>query len=89
MAWREITVGETRWAVAPVAERVANTQAWRLVLSCRCDGEPRRPLWAATGLQSSSRTDLYAQADRLSDARVAAVVAGFIEARTPGPERVG
>ena len=23
MAWREVTVGETRWAVAPVAERVA------------------------------------------------------------------
>ena len=40
MAWREITVGETRWAVAPVAERVAHTQAWRLVLSCRCAGEP-------------------------------------------------
>ncbi|MDZ4863168.1 MAG: hypothetical protein SGJ01_06945 [Gemmatimonadota bacterium] len=78
MAWREITVGETRWAVAPVAERVANTQAWRLVLSCRCDGQARRSLWASTGLQSSSRTDLYAQADRLSDARVAAALAARI-----------
>lgn len=79
MAWREVTVGETKWAVAPVAERVANTHAWRLVLSCRCAGEIRRPLWAATGLQSSSRSDLYAQADRLSDARVAAVVASHVE----------
>lgn len=79
MAWREVVVGETRWAVAPVAERVANTHAWRLVLSCRCAGEARRPLWAATGLQSSSRSDLYAQADRLSDARVAAVVASHVQ----------
>ncbi len=83
MAWREITVGETRWAVAPVAERVANTQAWRLVLSCRCDGQARRAFWASTGLQSASRTDLYAQADRLSDARVAAVVAGLLESGLP------
>jgi len=79
MAWREVTIGETRWAIAPVAERVANTHAWRLVLSCRCAGEARRPLWAATGLQSSSRSDLYAQADRLSDARVAAVVASHVQ----------
>lgn len=86
MAWREITVGETRWAVAPVAERVANTHAWRLVLSCRRDGEARRALWASTGLQSSSRTDLYAQADRLSDARVAAVVATLVEARGTAPD---
>ncbi len=83
MAWREVTVGETRWAVAPVAERVANTQAWRLVLSCRCAGEARRPLWATTGLQSSSRSDLYAQADRLSDAKVAAVVASHVQPATP------
>lgn len=61
--------------MAPVAERVANTHAWRLVLSCRVAGESRGALWASTGLQSSSRSDLYAQADRLSDDKVAAVVA--------------
>jgi hypothetical protein len=75
MPWREITVGETRWSVAPVAERVANTRAWRLVLSCRPQGELGRSVWASTTLQSFSRSDLYAQADRLSDAKVAAVVA--------------
>lgn len=75
MSWREVTIGEIRWAVAPVAERVANTHAWRLVLSCRATGQDRRPLWASTALQSSSRSDLYAQADRLSDDKVAAVVA--------------
>jgi hypothetical protein len=78
MSWREVTVGDTRWSVAPVAERVANTHAWRLVLSCRVAGEAQRPVWASTGLQSSSRSDLYAQADRLSDDKVAAVVARYL-----------
>jgi len=64
--------------VAPVAERVANSHAWRLVLSCRASGETPRALWASTGLQSSSRSDLYAQADRLSDDKVAAAVARHI-----------
>lgn len=78
MSWREITVGETRWSVAPVAERVANSHAWRLMLSCRTAGEAPRALWASAGLQSSSRSDLYAQADRLSDDKVAAAVAKHI-----------
>lgn len=75
MPWKEISVGETRWAVAPVAERVANTPAWRLVLNCRPLGNTGRSVWASTTLQSFSRSDLYAQADRLTDAKVAAVVA--------------
>jgi hypothetical protein len=78
MAWKEVTVGDTRWLVAPVAERTANTRSWRLLLSCRCAGEARPAVWADTELESSSRSDLYAQADRLSDARVAAVVARHI-----------
>ncbi len=79
MSWREITVGQTRWSVAPVAERVVNTHGWRLMLSCRAAGEvTARAVWASTGLQSSSRSDLYAQADRLSDDKVAAVVARHI-----------
>ncbi len=83
MAWKEVTIGETRWSVAPVAERTASTRAWRLLLSCRCAGEPRRAVWADTELESSSRSDLYAQADRLSDDRVAAVLARCIASR-PG-----
>jgi hypothetical protein len=50
-----------------------------LVFSCRAAGEPTpRALWATTGLQSSSRSDLYAQADRLTDDKVAAAVARHI-----------
>lgn len=74
MAWREVIIGEMRWAVSPVAERVPNSHAWRLVLNCRGAGEQSRPVWAPTSLQSSSRSDLYAQADRMSDARLKAVV---------------
>ena len=83
MAWKEVTVGDTRWSVAPVVERVANAGSWRLMLSCRCAGEPRRSVWAPTELQSSSRSDLYAQADRLSDDRVAAALARHIAHRPP------
>jgi len=79
MPWKEVTVGDTTWSVAPVAERVGDAHAWRLMLSCRCAGSARRSVWASTGLHSSSRSDLYAQADRLSDARVAAVLASQLE----------
>jgi len=78
MSWREVLVGETRWSVAPVAERVANTHGWRLMLSCRVTGDGQGAVWASTGLQSSSRSDLYAQADRLSDDKVAAAVARHV-----------
>jgi len=79
MAWREIHLGGVRWAVAPVAERVANAPSWRLVLSYRNATEPRRPVWASTGLTSSSRSDLYAQADRMPDERLTAVLAQHLE----------
>jgi hypothetical protein len=73
MAWREIIIGDTTYSVSPVAERVPNSHAWRLVLNCRT-GDRLSQVWAATSLQSSSRSDLYAQADRLSDSRLKAVV---------------
>lgn len=85
MPWKEVVVGDATWTVAPVAERVANTQAWRLVLSCRCAGAERRSVWASTGLQSTSRSDLYAQADRLSDERVKAVLTRYL---TPAPSAI-
>jgi hypothetical protein len=78
MSWKEVQIGDIRWTVSPVVERVAHTHAWRLVLNCRSTGELGRTVWATTSLQSSSRSDLYAQADRLSDARVAAVVAEHV-----------
>ncbi len=78
MAWKEVQVGDMLWVVSPVAERVAHTHAWRLVLNCKSRGESARTVWAETSLQSSSRSDLYAQADRLSEARLLAVVAQHV-----------
>ncbi len=78
MAWKEVQIGDVQWTVSPVAERVAHTHAWRLVLNCRSRGEAGRTVWATTSLQSSSRSDLYAQADRLSEARLLAVVAQHV-----------
>lgn len=78
MAWKEVQIGDVQWTVSPVAERVAHSHAWRLVLNCRSRGEGGRTVWAQTTLQSSSRSDLYAQADRLSEARLTAVVAQHV-----------
>lgn len=81
MAWKEVQIGDVQWTVSPVAERVAHSHAWRLVLNCRSRGEGGgRTVWAATSLESSSRSDLYAQADRLSEARLVAVVAQHVTA---------
>jgi len=68
MAWREIVVGRTRWSVSPVAEKTDRSGSWRLVLAFR-PSPPQRPssIWAPTGLKADSRSDLFVQADRLSD----------------------
>jgi hypothetical protein len=78
MAWKEVQVGDKLWTVSPVVERVAHTHSWRLVLNCKFRGESVRTVWAETSLHSSSRSDLYAQADRLSEARLTAVVAQHV-----------
>jgi hypothetical protein len=81
MAWREIIIGDVLYTVSPVAERVPNSHAWRLVLNCR-NRDRSTQMWAATSLQSSSRSDLYAQADRLSDSRLKAVVTEHVSQST-------
>ena len=75
MAWREITVGETRWNVSPVAEKTQRTNAWRLVLSFRPSPPHRRSICAPTALQAASRTDLFAKADRLTIDKIVAALA--------------
>jgi hypothetical protein len=80
MPWREVVLGDTRWSVVPVAERVPSAESWQLVLSCRVPGDSGRSVWANTGLHASSRNDLYAQADRMSDARVVAVLTRHLAA---------
>ncbi|MEP6574655.1 MAG: hypothetical protein ABJD11_18285 [Gemmatimonadota bacterium] len=78
MAWREITVAETRWSVSPLAERAAHASAWRLVLAFRPVPMTRRSVCAPFPLESSSRSALFAQADRLSDDAIVATLADRI-----------
>ena len=75
MPWREVTLGDTRWLVSPCVEKQAYSPAWRLVLAYRPAQPPSRSIWATTSLQSSSRTDLYVQAERLTDDKLTAVLA--------------
>lgn len=79
MAWREVTFHDTRWSVAPVAERVRDSDAWRLVLNCRPAACGAKALWAATSLRASSRSDLFYKADRLPDDWVRAALAEEFE----------
>ena len=75
MAWREVTLGGTRWYVSPMAERVAHANAWRLVLSYRALAEHRKSVCAAYPLESTSKATLYAQAERIPTEKLAEVLA--------------
>ena len=74
MAWREITVGDTQWKVFPVAEKTPRSNGWRLVLAFRPNPPQRRSVWAQTSLESQSRTDLFAKADRMTAEKIAAAL---------------
>ena len=77
MAWRTVAIGERKWTVAVAVERRANASAWVLVLAYRPQGIAGRTIWAEYPLQSSSRSILYDQAERLSDV----TLIGFLEER--------
>jgi hypothetical protein len=79
MAWREVTVGETRWSVSPIAERTAKLKTWRLVLSFRAASSFQTPIRALYPLESSSRSALFAQADQIPVDRITALLAGQIQ----------
>jgi hypothetical protein len=79
MAWREVTLGETRWNVSAIAERTAKLKTWRLVLTFRPAASPRAPIRALYPLESVSRSALFAQADRIPDDKIAALLAGQID----------
>ncbi len=74
MAWRVVEHGDTTWNVSFAAERTANTAAWRLVLSFRASEPEARAFWAPYPLESTSRSVLYSQADRISADRLSAIL---------------
>ena len=79
MSWRVIAHGDEVWHVDAVAERRANTSAWQLVLSFRAASESvpgrRRSFWTPYPLEATSKSSLFIQAERISDAAIVQVLA--------------
>jgi hypothetical protein len=79
MAWRVVEHGDRRWNVTLAAERRANSSEWKLVFSFRSAEPEQRTLWATYPLSSASKAALFAQADQLSAATLAAFLAEQLE----------
>lgn len=78
MAWREIDTGEQVWKVSLVAERTGSTPFWRLVLGFRAHGAAPSSFWAPYPLESSSKSMLFAQAEKIPDDKLAALLAAHL-----------
>jgi hypothetical protein len=74
MSWRVVEHGDITWNVSFAAERTANTACWRLVLSFRAAEPGARSFWAPYPMESTSRSALYNQADRITADRLAAIL---------------
>jgi hypothetical protein len=72
-----IAHGDQVWHVDAVAERPANTAAWKLVLSFRAAPErPRgRAFWTLYPLEASSKTSLFILAERIPDTALSELLA--------------
>ena len=79
MAWRVVEHGDRRWHVTIAAERRANSAQWNLVFSFRCASTERQAFWATYPLSSSSKAALFAQAEKLSDDALAALLAEHLD----------
>jgi hypothetical protein len=74
MAWRVVEHGNRRWSVTVAAERRPNSAQWNLVFSFRCTSAERQSFWATYPLASSSKAALFAQAEKLSNEALAALL---------------
>jgi len=79
MAWRVVEHDARRWNVSIAAERRANSPQWTLVFAFRPEDLGQRSVWATYPLSSTSRAALFAQADRLPDDAIAALLAAQLE----------
>ena len=61
------------------AERRANSPHWSLICWFRPCGDGQRSFWAPYPLSSVSRAALFAQADQIPDAALAAFLAQHLE----------
>ncbi len=74
MADRAVTVDGTRWSVSVLAERAPHGRCWRLVVGFRSPEPSSRSVWATYPSEFTSRSALFAQADRLSDDAIAGLL---------------
>jgi hypothetical protein len=75
MPWRVLEYADAVWNVTIAAERRFDTEHWTLVLSFRPEGGARRALWASYPLEATSRSMLFAQAEKIPDDRLRALLA--------------
>jgi hypothetical protein len=75
MAWRVLEHAGRQWNVSLAAERGPNSSQWNLVFSFRAAEPAQRSIWATYPLSSSSKAALFAQADRISDKDLVALLA--------------
>ena len=67
MPWRVLEYAERRWHVSMAAERRPNSPHWNLAFSFRASEPGQRSVWGTYPLSSSSKAALFAQADRVSN----------------------
>jgi len=75
MAWRVVQFGDTQWNVSVAAERRPHNAYYRLVLAFRSSGPDSTSVWAPYPLESSSKSSLFAEADRIPADRLRALLA--------------
>lgn len=74
MAWRVLEHADRRWNVSIAAERQPNSPHWNLVFSFRAGDPGQRSVWATYPLSASSKSALFAQADRISNEDLVALL---------------
>ncbi len=76
MTWRIIDANDEVWFVMAAAERHSDDQQWQLTLRFRCkDRRDRNPFWVQFPLESSSKSSLFALAERIRDDELRQVLA--------------
>jgi hypothetical protein len=79
MAWRVVEHGNRRWNVTVAAERRANSAQWNLIFSFRCADTERQSFWATYPVSSSSKAALFAQAEKLSNEALTAILSEHLD----------
>ena len=75
MVWRVVEHDDRQWNVSLAAERRPNSPNWNLVFAFRSTEQGQRSIWATYPLSSSSKAALFAQAERIPDDAITALLA--------------